>query len=557
MEAGWNLLIDLMAILAGAFLLGAAMEKARLPAVIGYIFAGVLLGPGAAGVVQSVDAVRDLAEIGVALLLFSIGLEFSLSHVLLLGRVGLVGGSLQVLLTLGVTFAIAATFGMDSASALALGSVVALSSTVIVLKALKDRGDLDAIHGKAATAVLIFQDLAFVPLVVLISVLGNRPLTVSPGSDAGPAFAQIVIGLILVIVIAVTFVPRVLRSRTLARNRELPILLAITLCMGASWFAHFIGLSAAIGAFVAGILLAESPFAVQVRADVGPLKTLFATLFFASIGMLADPHWIGANWGFALSLGVGVVLGKSVLAFGAFRLVRVPTIASLAAGFSLAQIGELSFVLLQLAATQGTLEAHWVQAVTSASVITLLAAPLLVAAAPTWSRRLALRIVHPRKLAMEEAQARRRTNALEGHVVLIGLGEAGRSALEALRDHGFDVLVLETDRRLVEMVESQGVRALLGDATQEDVLESARLTRARGVVLAVSDHRTATLAAAQVKRLAPRVPIVARARYHLFLDEIRKSGADLAIDEETLVGRNLAEELALQLGGLWDSEGRE
>ncbi len=557
MEAGWNLLIDLMAILAGAFLLGALMERFRQPAIIGYILAGVLLGPGAAGVVRSVEAVRDLAEIGVALLLFSIGLEFSVTQVVRLGRVGLIGGSLQVALVLGATFGVALAFGLSQGAALALGAVVALSSTVIVLKALKDGGDLDATYGKSATAILIFQDLAFVPLVILVSTLGQRPVVPTSGPGVDLTLSQLGIGLIVVVVVAVAFVPRVLRSRALARNRELPILLAITLCLASSWIAHSIGLSAAIGAFVGGVLLAESPYAAQVRADVGPLKTLFATLFFASVGMLADPIWITGHAGVVLTLALGIVLGKTALAFGALRLVRVPTIASLAAGLSLAQVGELSFVLLQLAGAQGALDSGVVQATTSASVVTLLAAPLLIGVAPTWGRGLAKRIVPARKLAREEELAREAAERLNGHVVLVGFGEAGRSTAETLREFGFDVLVLDTDRRLVQTVRDYGCRALLGDATQLEILEHAHLDRARGIVVALSDHRTAALAVAQARRIAPKLPIVARARYHLFLDEVRKAGSDQTVDEETLVGRRLAEEMALQLGGLWDSEGRE
>lgn len=557
MEGGWNLLIDLMATLAGAFLLGLVMERLRQPAVLGYILAGVILGPGLAGVVRSVDAVRDLSEIGVALLLFSIGLEFSWKQVLRLGRVGIGGGTFQILLTLGATWGIAMAFGLDSNSGIALGAIVALSSTVIVLKVLKERGDLDATHGKAAVGILIFQDLAFVPLVLLLSALGNSlPPPVSVG-DLGSTVAQVVIVFISVVILAVLFVPRALRSRAMGRNRELPILLAVIVCMGSAWAAHSIGLSAAIGAFLGGVVLAGSTYADQIRADVGPLRTLFATVFFASVGMLADASWIYPNIGLVLMTTAAIILGKTVLTFASLRMMKVTTIASFAAGFSLAQVGELSFVLLQSASNRNLISANLVQLFTSSSVLSIGICPLLIAAAPSLGRALAKRIVPARKLAKEEGDAREGMQGLEDHVVLVGFGEAGRAAAEALRSLGHEVLVLETDRRLVGAVRDLGCLAQLGDATQADILEDARLLHAKGMVVALSDHRSARIAVSQARRLAPNLPIVVRARYHVFLDEIDAAGSDLTIDEETLVGQKLAEEFHLHLGLEWDQDGRD
>lgn len=557
MDDGWNLLIDLMATLAGAFLLGSLMERLRLPAVLGYILAGIVLGPGLAGVVRSVDAVRDLSEVGVALLLFSIGLEFSWKQVLKLGHVGLIGGSLQVVLTMGVTWGLAVAMGYDSNSGIALGAVIALSSTVIVLKALKEQGDLDSNHGKAAVGILIFQDLAFVPLVLILSSIGNGAPSSPTLAEIGSVVGQVLVGFLALVVVVVLFVPRALRSRAMSRNRELPILLAVIVCMGSAWSAHSVGLSPAIGAFLGGVLLAGSTYADQIRADVGPLRTLFATVFFASIGMLADAGWIVSNVGLVLLITAAILAGKTVLTFAALRAVKVTTIGSLAAGFSLAQVGELSFVLLQSASNRNLLTDHLVQLLTSSSVLSIAACPLLVAAAPQLSRALAKRIVPARKLAKEESEARESIRGLDEHVVVVGFGEAGRAAAESLRDLGHHVVVLETDRRLVGSVRDAGCRALLGDATQADILEDARLLHAKGLVVAVSDHRTARLAVSQARRLAPKLPIVVRARYHQYLDEVAAVGADRTVDEETLVGRKLAEELHLGFGETWDQDGRD
>lgn len=557
MEGGWTLLIDLMATLAGAFLLGLVMERVHLPAVLGYILAGVILGPGLAGVVTSVEAVRALSEIGVALLLFSIGLEFSWKQVLKLGRVGIGGGLLQVALTIGVTWGIAMSLGYDSNSGIALGAIVALSSTVIVLKALKERGDLDSTHGKASVGLLIFQDLAFVPLVLLLSALGGKAPSQLTALEVGSLVSQVLTAFLALVILVVLFVPRAMRSRAMSRNRELPILLAVIICMASAWAAHSAGFSASIGAFLGGVLLAGSTYADQIRADLGPLRTLFATVFFASVGMLADAGWIAAHVGLVLLVTVAIIVGKTVITFGALRAFKVSTIGSIAAGLALAQVGELSFVLLQSAANRNLLEANLVQLLTSASVLTIAVCPILVAAAPSLGRSLAKRIVPARKLAREESEAREATRSLQDHILVIGFGEAGRAAADGLRQLDYRVVVLETDRRLVGAVREAGCQALLGDASQADILEDAGLIHAKGLVVALSDHRSTRLVVSQARRLSPNLPIVARARYHLFLDEISAVGADRTVDEETLVGSKLADELHLIFGQDWDHEGRD
>jgi CPA2 family monovalent cation:H+ antiporter-2 len=556
MASGWNLLLDLMVTLAGAFFLGALMERFKQSAIIGYILAGVLLGPGVAGVVTSVETVQSLAELGVALLLFSIGLEFSWRDLKRLGRVGLGGGSVQVGVTGLAAYAVALAFGVDHRAAAAVGAVVALSSTVIVTKVLKESGDLDATHGKATVGILVFQDIAFVPLVLLLTFLGGD--VANPGgTDGAEGFSGLVIAqIVAAVLLVIAFMPRALRSRALSRNRELPILLAVTICMGAAWGAHAIGLSPSIGAFLGGMALAETTHAVQIRADVGPLRTLFATIFFASVGMLANPQWIAANALPVALTTLAVVIGKAALAFGAVRIFKLPTIASFAVGISLAQIGELSFVLLQLGLSLELLSGDLANLLTAASVITLLVSPYLVASAPDIARPLAIRLISARTLADEERRARKSARELSGHVVLVGFGEAGRSAASSLREAGTEVVVLDTDRKLVSDVRSLGCYAMLGDATQLENLEHAGITRAAGIVVAVSDHRTAKMAVAQARALAPNVPIVARARYHLYKDDIADAGADRVVDEETLIGKRLGDEVSLQLGMLWDHEGR-
>lgn len=533
---GWELLLDLVATLATAFLFGAVMERFRQSAVIGFIGAGMVLGPGVLGLVRETGAVRSLAEMGVALLLFSIGLEFSWKRLLKMGRVALLGGSVQIVLTTITGIGLAVAVGLELPGAVAVGAVVALSSTAIVVQALRARNALDASYGRAAIGILLVQDLALVPFVLLLNALGTSapPLSIQAVVPALINLGAMVLAFGLVLLL---LLPRALLSRAMMRNRELPILLAITTCIASAYAAHAIGASPSLGAFVAGMLLGESAFADQIRVDVLPLRTLFVTLFFASVGMLADPAWIVSHPLQVFGIALAIIVGKSALAFVAGRAAGLSIVNAMATGVALAQVGELSFVLLQLARTKGVLESESVQALTSAAVLTLLAAPSLVAAAPSVSRRLALRLFSARRLADEGRHGPR--SARVGHVILVGFGEAGESASRVLAEAGADVFVFDLDPRLVRRAESQGLTARIGDATSSDVLERASVRSAATLVVAVPDGPVAKLVISEARRLAPHLRIVARSRYHVLVDELMASGATVAVDEECVVGREL------------------
>lgn len=555
MEHGWALLVDLIALLAGSFLLGTLMERFRQSAVVGYILAGAILGPGLLGVVRDVGAVRALSELGVALVLFTIGLEFSLKSIRKLGLVTLVGGPVQILFTLGIAFLAAVGLKLDIKQAFAIGAVIALSSTAVVLKALKERGDLDAPHGKAALGILLVQDVALIPLVLIITLIAPEPGENFSWREVGPFVTQIALGVIGIVIVASLFLPRLLGSRAMARNRELPILMAVITCIGAAWGAQGAGFSPSLGAFIAGMVLAETAYADQIRADVAPLRALFATMFFSSIGMLADVRWLGQNLVAVLALTALIVLGKAIAAATSVRIFGLATIAAIAAGFTLAQVGELSFVLLQLGLERRVLEPWVAQLLTSSAVLSLALCPYLVGAAPAIGRTLAKILLPVRVFEKERAKEAAGAPRLRDHVVVVGFGEAGRSAALALRDGGGNPLVLEIDSRLVSAAQKIGFDARFGDATQQEILELAGIATAKGLVVAVSDHRSVRLVTAHARRLSPELPIVARARYHPFAEEIDAAGADRVVDEEALVGSRLADEMLLQLGMSWDEAG--
>ena len=306
----WTIVAELLVLLAAAFVLGLVFERLRQSAIIGYLLAGALLGPY---VLEGEQVVRGIAELGVTLLLFVVGLEFSLRRLVRMGPIGLGGGTVQVVLTCLLAGLIGWAWGLDGPAAMAVGAMIALSSTACVLRVLFDRTALASVHGRGAVGILLVQDMAVVPLLLVVSALGGEGGAGDVAAALGRA-ALFLVGLIVVFELLARYVlAPLLRQAVVARSRELLILLAVVVAFGSAWAAHALGLSPALGAFLAGLLLAESPFAVQIRADVGAIRTLFLTLFFASIGMLADPRWIVQHAGQVAVILAVVLVGKTVI----------------------------------------------------------------------------------------------------------------------------------------------------------------------------------------------------------------------------------------------------
>lgn len=540
----WNMLTDVVCLLTGGFLLGALAERLRQSAILGYLAAGMLLGPHGLYWVQTREEVGMLAELGVALLLFSIGLEFSWSRLRRTGSAGLGGGGLQVAVTILVAGGLLFLFGMETRAAFAMGAILALSSTAYVLRILTNRAMLDSLSGRTAVGVLLAQDVAVVPLVMLVSVLSGG----GSGGEIVVELARLVgFALLAVVVIWALFthvVPRLLGAEVLRRNRELPLLLAVASGLGSALGAHALGLSPALGAFLAGMMLAETPFATQVRSDIGSLRTVLLALFFGSIGMLGDVRWIVGHAPTVLLFVTGAVLGKALLVAGTLRLVRVAWPVALAAGISLAQIGEFSFVLAGLA-RESLFTPDRFQLVVSVTIVTLALTPYLVAAAPRiekWGSR---------RRAGETARGGEADAAAPaGHVIVVGFGPTGEAVASALASHGHDVRVVDLNPRLLAEARRRGYVTYLGDATHPEVLEHAAVARAVAVAVAIPDPTAGQRVIEQARAQAPGARVFARARYHLRVAALREAGAHAVVDEEEEVGRALAEALVRELAEL-------
>lgn len=547
----WSPLLDIVVLLLAAMVLGALCERLRQSAILGYLLAGVLLGPNALNWMPSHAAVATIAELGVSLLLFTIGLEFSWRRLRGLGGLALGGGTLQVLLTTLVAGGVIMLFGFEWRASVALGAMIALSSTACVLRLLIDRADIDSVYGRNALGILLLQDMAVVPLVVVITVLGS-------GGSAGEVIWAISLAIgaatLFVVIAYLVFrylVPMLLRRQELARNRELPILLAIVTAIGTAWASHRIGLSPAIGAFVAGIILAGSPFATQIRADITSLRTLFVTLFFSSIGMLADPGWAVDHWLRVFVVVVIIVSGKAAITCGVSYLFRSPLGHAVATGFCLAQVGEFSFVLADVAGDGGLIGDELFKLIVSVTIATLFLTPYFLAFAPhltTFVGRLSRR--GPFELRPADTGEVEAGGETGGHMIIVGFGPAGQRVAETLmRAHKSIMRVVELNPRSAAIAQSYGLQTYIGDATRPEVLEHLSIHTARVVAVTVPDPVTAKRIIEQVRAISSQTPVVVRARYHIHRWQLGLAGAQVVVDEEDWVGTRIASEVQKLLSG--------
>lgn len=528
-------LTEILILLASALGLGMLAERMRQSAILGYLAAGTIVGPNVLGWVEGGDRVDLLSELGASLLLFAIGLEFSIPRLKQLGARVLAAGALQIVLTLAAGVAVAMALGVPFGTAFALGSIVALSSTAVVARLLVESRALDSTHGRRAMGILLIQDVAVVPIVIALSFgrTGGDLAEIGRAVGSTLLYGGILVAGFLVFVKFV--VPYGLAARAMERNRDLPILFALVCALGSVVGAELAGLPPALGAFLAGVLLGGSRFSGQIRADVAPLYTLLLTVFFAAIGLAGDPRWALEHVWLVLAVLAAVVVGKTLLATAALRIAGFAGVGAVATAATISQIGEFSFVVAGSARSDGLLDDELFRLVVTVTIASLALAPLMVGVANRLAR------ARPAAAgASTGAAPDAGGDARVADIVLVGFGPAGREAYATLAPGLQErTVVIESSAAEHAHAESVGVAADLGDARRREVLEHAGLMRARVLVIAVSDPSAVASIASLARSLAPELAIVARARYHEAEPMIASDGADAVVDEEILVGRSL------------------
>jgi CPA2 family monovalent cation:H+ antiporter-2 len=542
----WSILGDITVLLGAAALLGIVAEKLGLSAVVGYLIAGTLVGPGLLNWITSgEEVIRDMAEIGVALLLFTLGLEIDGKRLKQLFGRGIFLGLGQVLGTGVLAWAIAQLFNLNTNTAIIVGAMAALSSTAVVARVLQNRSELDAQHGRATLTVLVLQDIAIVPLMILVSLLGAEHGSTSITLLVGGAAAKLAGLLVIIFLVGVLVLPRIFGAALIRRSAELPIVVGVVTCLSAMWLAFQLGASPALGAFIAGMILAGSPFAAQVRGDIAPFRSIFLTLFFVATGMLADLPWLVHDYHYiwVVAIAGGIVVGKTVIVWIVGISCNIPRRVSIASGLCLAQIGEFSFVLGSAALAAGILDENVFQLMISASLVTLLFAPMLIGR----SRQVANWIDNAlgRSPVDESDDA---IASMRNHVIVLGYGVVGKFVTSSLLESGNQVLVIEMGPMGVVQARKDGAAALIGNVQRRDILEHAGITSAKMLVSTLPDYRATVETIDLVRSLSSSIPIIARARHSRHATSLSTAGADIVVDEEVCVGRTLGEQVLHQLG---------
>jgi CPA2 family monovalent cation:H+ antiporter-2 len=491
---------------------------------------GVLIGPHGLGLIKDVHAIEVLAEIGVALLLFTIGLEFSLRSILEMKRLVLVGGGLQVILTSLLVTGIAYLLGRTINQAVFFGFLFALSSTAIVLKSYIDRAEIDAPHGRAGVGILLFQDLSIVPMMLMITILSGREGTSAAriALTLGIAVAAIV----FIIFTARYVVPYVLYHIIRLRSPEVFIVSVVLLSLGTSWLTSQAGLSLAIGAFIAGLVLSESEYSHQIIADILPFRDVFNSIFFISIGMLLSLSALAGDVSTVIVWVGALVLGKALIVLAVVRLLGNSLRVSTMTALGLAQVGEFSFILAKAGLPQGLLSELDYQRFLAASILSMIATPFLIKAAPRIGYALQSVFAPGSLLEPVVSGFNPEEHDLNEHVIIVGYGLNGRNLAKVLSRTGVPYLVLELNAEAVRNAHAEGEHVVYGDATRKEVLHHVRIEHARILVLAISDPVATRHTVWQARQTNPDIHIIVRTRYMSEMPSLRELGANEVIPEE-------------------------
>jgi len=509
-------------------------HRLRVPSVVGFLLTGILVGPFGLGLIGAIEEVKILAELGVVLLLFTIGIEFSLKNLLQIKKSVILGGSLQLVLTLLAVFVIFTNLKWAFGESLFIGFLVSLSSTAIVLKVLQEKAEIESPHGRLSLAVLIFQDMAVVPMMLFVPLLAG-----ATGQLRGPLIVVVAKGIGIIFMIAVGakwIVPHLLYQIARTRSRELFLFSVLVICFGVAWFTYSLGLSLALGAFLAGLIISESEYSHQTLSNILPFRDVFTSIFFVSIGMLLDLRFLIHQAGQVGLFAIAVMALKGFLACLAVLVLGFPLRTGIVTGLTLSQIGEFSFVLSTAGAAYGLITSKVYHLFLAVTVVTMGATPFIIGLAPRLAD-FALRLPLPKKLKrgffpLPAVGGFDRPDKLRDHLIIVGFGLNGKNLARAARKAGIPYVIIETNPETVREQKKAGEPIFYGDATHDPVLEHAGIKHARVIVLVISDAAATRRITSVARRLCPRIRIIARTRFVPEMIPLYESGADEVIPEE-------------------------
>lgn len=507
--------------------------RLKLPLLVGLMITGIAIGPSGLGLIKELEAIEILAEIGVVLLLFTIGLEFSLRRLREMKRLVLIGGGLQVGLTIVVTTFVAVIFGREPNQAVFFGFLVALSSTAIVLKSYVERNEVDAPHGRIGIGILLFQDISIVLMMLLVPILAGKDaasfgaITLSLGSS--------LVALFVIAAAAWFFVPILLKHVVNLRSPEVFLLTVVLLSLGTAWVTSQFGLSIAVGAFIAGMVLADSDYSHQITSEILPFRDVFNSIFFVSIGLLLSLVALFENITTVLLWVVLLFVGKALIIWAVVRFLGFPQRVSAMTAIGLAQIGEFSFVLAKVGRGVDLLPDKDYQSFLAASIISMIATPFLIAAAPRFGYFVQSLLSDGKTEEPEESEEILHitsSGGLNNHVIIIGYGLNGRNLARVLRAVLVPYTILELDAEVVRQAKEKYEKINFGDATRREILRRAEIENASALVLGISDPQAARRTVKNARQLSEDIYIIVRTRYISEINELLDLGANEVIPEE-------------------------
>jgi CPA2 family monovalent cation:H+ antiporter-2 len=527
---GIELLTDILIIFSLSVVVLYICHRLNIPTIVGFLISGLLAGPHGLGLIGAVKEVETLAEVGVVLLLFTIGIELSFAKLLKIRKSVLAGGSIQVLLTILVTFVVARQMDYSLGVSIFLGFLISLSSTAIVLKLIQERAEVDSPYGRTTLGILIFQDVIIV-LMILAAPLLSR-VKVIQGEFLIVLLFKVIGILLLVIVSARWIVPWVLYQIAKTRNREVFLLSIFVICLAVAWATSSAGFSLSIGAFLAGLIISESEYSHEALSNVLPFRDVFTSFFFISIGMLLNIGFLFQQLEVVLLIAFGVLVIKSIIAGLAAILLGLPLRTSILVGLALCQVGEFSFILSETGIEHGLLDENSYQMFLAVSVLTMLVTPFIILLAPRLADHI-LRLPIPNKLRLGFSPVLQTSaKAANDHLIIIGFGLNGRNIARAAKVAGIPYVIIEMNPDTVKSEQAKGELIYYGDATSETILKHANIKDARIVVSVINDPIANRRIIELARRLNPEAYLVSRTRYVNEVKPLYELGADEVVPEE-------------------------
>ena len=518
----YSIIKDIVLILLVSIPIIVIFNRIQLPSIVGFLIAGIILGPSVLKIITNPEQIEIMAEIGVILLLFSVGLEISLRELIDMRRILLIGGGLQVLVTILISATVIYAIGLEVKLAIFFGMLISLSSTVIVLKLLTEKGEIDAPHGKFSIAISIFQDLAIVPMFLLTDLLGT-----SDKVSFGEVSVRLLTAFsaVAAIIFAAKYLsPHILYRLAKLRMKEIFTVGVILLILGTAYFTYSMGLSFALGAFIAGLIFSESEYSHQIVADTLPLRDAFNSLFFVSVGLLLNLTFVVENPLVVLVSSLGVVFLKAVVIFFVVILLKYPVRIAVLVGIGLAQVGEFSFILGEYGLRLNLIPPELFNIIISSTIITMILTPFLFKVAP--------RIAGKSGKLDQRKSKEKLTEEVENHVIIAGFGLNGRNLAHVLKEAGIKYVIIEMNPDTVKKEKLKGENIIYGDIGNYEVLKTALIINAKILVIAISDRSTSRRSVKLAKQLNPNIYIIVRTRFMRDTDELVKLGANMVIPEE-------------------------